>query len=120
MTIPSFLSCSPRWISSRSSTACAMLLRFFLRTLIIYFYLRFILDGPDHLVAAGDDLVAVLQSVQHFDIGGAGDSRLHLAEVRLLAGDHEDALHFFLASLLLHRVERHIRLLLAAFRLRLQ
>src|ERR1039457_4860274 len=54
--------------------------------------LGFVAQGADHLVAAGNDLVAVFEAGEDFDVGRAGDAGFHFAECGLAAGDHEHAL----------------------------
>src|ERR1700722_5864171 len=111
MTIPSRFSCSPRSMSSLSAAACAIwktrslssgLLRH--RRLIVHFHLGLVAQRTDHLVAAGYDLVALLETAQDFDVGRAGNAGLHLAEYGFAAGHHEHTLHLFLASLFRGRI----------------
>src|SRR6476661_6536640 len=106
--MPSRLSCSPRAASSLSATAATILyslgsrrqeLRFLPRTLIIHFYLGLVADGPDDLITAGHNLVALAQAGIHLDIGGAGNAGFHLTEHHLIARNDEDALDLLLARL---------------------
>src|SRR5438552_1935448 len=97
MTIPSFLSCSPRWISSFSTAVDIRWFSFLrlgrdYRSLIIHFYLRIVQDRADHLVSTGDDLVALIEASQHFDVGGTGNPRFHLLEDRFPSRHHKNAL----------------------------
>src|SRR5205085_2345444 len=105
--MPSRLSCSPRSTSSLSATASVI--RTFLRLLrhrrfVVDLNLSLVLERADHLVSAGDDLIALVEAAQHLDIGCAGDAGLHLVENRLAARNHEDALNLFLAGLLGGRI----------------
>ena len=70
------------------------------RSLVVYLYLGFVLDGPNHLIGSGNDLVAFLETGEHLDIGGSGDTCLDLLEDCLLTLDHEHALDFFLLPFL--------------------
>src|ERR1022692_3912721 len=112
MTIPSFLSCSPRRMSSFfSATAdigddscpsivARLALGRFDGRLVIDLDLRVVGDGADDLVGARDDLRAFVQTGQHLDIGGAGDAGFHFVEGGLPAGHDEHALNLFLAGFL--------------------
>src|SRR5215831_11477639 len=109
MTMPSRLSCSPRWSASFSATAAMDLRSRFLSLLrrgglVVDLHLRVVLDGADHLIGAGDDLVAVLQAAEDFDIGCAGNAGFHLTELRFLSGNHEHALNLFLLRLFSGRI----------------
>jgi len=92
------------------------------RSLIIDFYERFVQDGADHLVGAGDNLIALGETVDHLDIGGAGNPRFDLLEYRFPARNDKNALNFFLLGLLRDRIRLGNRGLnsLASGRFRLQ
>src|SRR5579862_1536202 len=102
MTMPSRFSCSPR--SSSSLSATAAMLAFHHWILIIHLHLRLIANRADHLVTAGDDLVAIPQAAGHFDIGGAGDTGLDFSEYGLAARNDEYSLELFLERLLSCRI----------------
>src|SRR5208282_4415079 len=107
MTMPSFFNCSPR--STSASTACAMcsfgLCLCFGWNFVIDLHARVRLDRADHLVTARDNLVTFLEAVQHFDVGGASDPRLHFAECCLGSRHDKYPLDFFLARLFRGRVK---------------
>src|SRR5579872_3719241 len=103
MTMLSRFNCSPRLIVS--VVACAIYLPFLAFRLHglrgFHFDRRLVAQRANHFEAAGDDLVAFIQAAQNFDVGGAGDSGLDLAEDGLLSGDDEHSL-----NLLLERLDR--------------
>src|SRR5260370_17635647 len=97
MTIPSRFNCSPRSAGEIAVAVAMIVLTISLRfglggSLIIYLDFGFIAQGADHLVASGDDLVPFLQPAQHLNVGSSGDAFLHLAELSLLAVNHDNAL----------------------------
>src|SRR5215475_9718218 len=99
MIMPSRISCSPRSTLSRTAV-CAMMPVLaprvdHRRRTIVDLDARRIAKSADHFVAAGDDLIALLNAVQYFDIRGARDTRLNFAKLRAAICDHEHALDFF-------------------------
>src|SRR5581483_11036301 len=108
ITIPAWRSSSPRPDSCSVSVAiwfaCAGLghnVRF-----VIYLDSGVVAHVANHLVTAGDDLIALLHAVENLDVGGAGDSGIHLAKLRAVALDHEDALNLLLRRLLVRGIAR--------------
>ena len=79
---------------------------------IIYFHSRAVADGLQHLVAAGDDLVACVQAALDLDVSSAGEPGFHRVELGLLVLDHENALNI-VVFLLARRRRRGGRGLLA-------
>src|SRR5690348_6113777 len=53
-------------------------------------------QSTQNLVAAGDDLVALLQPFQHLNFSGAADARFHRRERRAAVANYEHALNFLL------------------------
>src|ERR1035438_8073818 len=101
MTIPSRFKLSPR--SSRSCVAVAirgLALRFDDWRFIVHLDLGGTAQGPDDFVSAGDNLIALTEPAQDFDVGGAGNSGGHFLKLRASVFDDEDALQFFLLSFL--------------------
>src|SRR5260370_9629391 len=103
ITIPSRFNCSPRVAASLTACAipfppvCSLSFRF--RRGIIYFDLGLVAQRADYLEAAGDDLVAFIQTTQDLDIDCAGDPGLHFPKNRFLDVDDEYSLNLFLESL---------------------
>src|SRR5712671_3485898 len=103
MTMPSRLSLSPLSVAVsvdvRGSSVPVILrslrCRLVDRRCVVHLHYGAVLDGADHLVASGDDLIAIRNAVQDFDVGGAGDAGLHFPELGFVVrGDDEDALNF--------------------------
>src|SRR5579864_3450915 len=62
---------------------------------IVDFYSGSVAEGFQHLVAPGDNLVALVQSAFYLDVAGPGESRFHGAEFGLVVfPDHENSLQF--------------------------
>src|SRR5690242_7734433 len=53
-------------------------------------------QSTQNLVAAGDDLVALLQPLQHLNFGGAANARFHRHKRRAAVADYEHTLNFLL------------------------
>ena len=77
-----------------------------LRSLVIHFDLRLVADGPDHLVLPVIIWSFSFKPAQHLDIGGAGDSGLHFAELGLARWPiTKTPCNLFLAGLFGRRIE---------------
>src|SRR6516225_4517143 len=120
MTMPSRFNCSPRWMSSFSTTAIGesrfydagragrptpLGFRCYYWRLVVDLYLGFVGDGANHLIGAGDDLVAFLEACEHLDVGGAGDTGFDFLEDGFSVGHHEDALNLFLLGFFRNRIQ---------------
>src|SRR5580658_6854558 len=69
------------------------------RSLIIHLDFGIRPQCPNHFVAAGDYLVAILEAGEYFNVSSAGDASVHFLENGLLALDHKDSLHLFFSGL---------------------
>src|ERR1035438_546053 len=101
MTMPSRFKLSPR--SSRSCVAVAirgLALRFYDWRFVVHLDLGGTAQGPDDFVSAGDNLIALTEPAQDFDVGGAGNSSGNFLKLRASVLDHENALQLFLLSFL--------------------
>src|SRR6266702_2678814 len=94
-TVDTLSTCVAILLVSSLMPALAPLLGLFVFLLgcgVVYLHTGSVLKRAKNFIAAGDDLVAFLETIGHFDIGGAGDTGLYLLECRLALVDHEDAL----------------------------
>src|SRR5208337_602909 len=66
------------------------------RRLVVHLHLGRVAQRADDLVAAGDDFVALMQPVEHFDVGGARDAGLHFTKLGGVLPHDEHALQLFL------------------------
>src|SRR5579862_5427967 len=98
MTMPSRLSRSP--FSTASSTNASVMGgslsgRLDYRGFIVDLHDPVVLDGADHLIGPGHDLLAVAQAGENFGVRSAVDARFHLVkdtfEDVVFPGDHEYA-----------------------------
>src|SRR6476469_3350046 len=78
----------------------------FLRRGVVHPHAGAIAQGPKHLVAAGHDLVALLQTFQHFNVAGAGNAGLDRHECGFLVANYENALQLLLVVFGRHRTGR--------------
>ena len=89
MTMPSRLSRSPFSTALRSDQYfCHACQSFYVAGfgtggLLSILTIGAVLDRPDHLVRTRDDLVALGQSGENFNIRSSADARFHLAKLRL-------------------------------------
>src|ERR1035441_10769531 len=93
MTMPSRFKLSPR--SRRSCVAVAirgLALRFDDWRFVVHLDLGGTAQGPDYFVSAGDNLIALTEPAQDFDVGGAGNSSGHFLKLRASVLDHEENL----------------------------
>src|SRR5579864_8163754 len=61
---------------------------------VIYFYARVRFERAQRLVASGNDLIAFLQTIDHLNIGDAGNSGCDRHELSAFVPNHKDALNF--------------------------
>src|SRR6187402_3639026 len=99
MIVPCRRSSSPR-ACALSWAACAMLcvrnLRFCLdRGLVVYLDFSLIAKRADHLIAAGDDLVALFKAAQYLDVRRSCDAGFHFYKLGFIPADDEHALNLF-------------------------
>src|SRR5580704_9743770 len=74
--------CSPKTCSGR-------LRRRYHRLCVVNLHGRVWFKRAQRFVTAGNNFIALLQSVGHFDVRGAQNSRLHLHKNGLAVPDHE-------------------------------
>src|SRR5579872_1734642 len=67
---------------------------FFLWGGVVYFYAGARTQRAQHFVAAGDDFVALFQSLDHFDVGGACDPGVDRNKFCFVIAQYEYALNF--------------------------
>src|SRR5690242_9479009 len=70
------------------------------RRAVVNLYLRLVPQRADHLVAAGDDFLAVFEAVEHFYFGCTRNSSLHDPKLGFAITYNKNTLQFFLSSLL--------------------
>src|SRR5438270_1141733 len=70
------------------------------RCAVVHLYLGLVPQRADHLVAAGDDFLAVFDAAEHFYFGCTRNSSLHDTKFGFTISHNKNTLQFFLRSLL--------------------